>query len=215
MSRIHSVGRFRKPMIVLMAGALALSMSGAVGAASPSSERRHQGVRHQEHQGRSAEHLRQPDLLPQQRGLPLLERHRSDGCHRRPRVRPALRGAAWRTGPSKGAPVQPRGSRPARNGTNGSLPVLTGPTGSTGTNGTDEDGTMAPTATDGADGADGADGKSAYQVAVDNGFVGETRRTWLASLKGAGGSRTATDGADRRRSGQGRAPTATDGQDGA
>ena len=35
----------------------------------------------------------------------------------------------------------------------------------------------------GADGADGVDGKSAYQIAVENGFVGgET--AWLASLKG-------------------------------
>src|SRR3954451_24781574 len=32
----HSVGRFRKPMVILAAGALALSMSGAVGAATPS-----------------------------------------------------------------------------------------------------------------------------------------------------------------------------------
>ena len=36
MSRIHSIGRFRKPMTLVMAGALALSMSGAVGAATPS-----------------------------------------------------------------------------------------------------------------------------------------------------------------------------------
>ena len=36
---------------------------------------------------------------------------------------------------------------------------------------------------DGADGADGADGKSAYQIAVDNGFIG-TEEEWLASLKG-------------------------------
>lgn len=36
------------------------------------------------------------------------------------------------------------------------------------------------------DGADGTNGKSAYQVAVDNGFVG-TEAQWLASLKGADG----------------------------
>lgn len=36
----------------------------------------------------------------------------------------------------------------------------------------------------GADGADGNDGKSAYQVALDNGFVG-TEAQWLASLEAA------------------------------
>ena len=40
-------------------------------------------------------------------------------------------------------------------------------------------------------GTDGQDGKSAYQVAVDNGFVG-TEQQWLASLKGQDG----TDGQD-------------------
>ena len=35
---------------------------------------------------------------------------------------------------------------------------------------------------DGTDGHDGADGKSAYQIAVDNGFVG-TEEEWLESLK--------------------------------
>lgn len=39
---------------------------------------------------------------------------------------------------------------------------------------------------DGQDGTDGDDGKSAYQVAVDNGYVG-TEAQWLASLKGADG----------------------------
>ena len=39
----------------------------------------------------------------------------------------------------------------------------------------------------GKDGADGADGKSAYQVAVDNGFNG-TEAEWLDSLKAAGGN---------------------------
>ncbi len=36
---------------------------------------------------------------------------------------------------------------------------------------------------DGDDGEDGEDGRSAYQVAVDNGFVGD-EAAWLASLKG-------------------------------
>ena len=39
---------------------------------------------------------------------------------------------------------------------------------------------------DGTDGTNGTDGKSAYQVAVDNGYVG-TEAQWLASLKGADG----------------------------
>lgn len=40
--------------------------------------------------------------------------------------------------------------------------------------------------TPGRDGLDGADGKSAYQIAVDNGFEG-TEQEWLDSLKGADG----------------------------
>ena len=36
---------------------------------------------------------------------------------------------------------------------------------------------------DGKDGRDGVDGKSAYQIAVDNGFEG-TEDEWLASLQG-------------------------------
>lgn len=39
---------------------------------------------------------------------------------------------------------------------------------------------------DGEDGEDGTDGKSAYEVAVSEGFVG-TKEEWLASLKGATG----------------------------
>lgn len=45
---------------------------------------------------------------------------------------------------------------------------------------------------DGTDGQDGADGRSAYEVAVANGFVG-TEAAWLASLKGAKGD-TGTQG---------------------
>lgn len=58
-----------------------------------------------------------------------------------------------------------------------------GPVGPAGSNGLD-----------GADGADGADGKSAYDIAVDNGFVG-TEVEWLESLKGADGANGA-DGKD-------------------
>ena len=39
---------------------------------------------------------------------------------------------------------------------------------------------------DGDDGADGANGKSAYELAVDNGFVG-TEAEWVASLQGKDG----------------------------
>lgn len=40
-------------------------------------------------------------------------------------------------------------------------------------------------------GSGGADGKSAYEVAVDNGFEGD-ETAWLASLKGAKGDAGAT-----------------------
>ena len=40
---------------------------------------------------------------------------------------------------------------------------------------------------DGMDGAPGVDGKSAYQVALDNGFIG-TEGEWLLSLKGSDGA---------------------------
>lgn len=43
------------------------------------------------------------------------------------------------------------------------------------------------TVTSGADGADGADGLSAYEIAVNNGFIG-TEVEWLASLVGADGA---------------------------
>lgn len=49
------------------------------------------------------------------------------------------------------------------------------------------------TGKDGKDGADGEDGKSAYAIAVENGFEGD-EAAWLASLKGADG-KDGTDGA--------------------
>jgi len=69
------------------------------------------------------------------------------------------------------------------NGTNG----IDGADGANGTNGLD--------GTNGINGIDGIDGLSAYQVAVNNGFVG-TETEWLSSLKGADGSNGAngTDG---------------------
>lgn len=39
----------------------------------------------------------------------------------------------------------------------------------------------------GKDGKDGTDGKSAYQIAVDNGYIG-TEKEWLESLKGKDGN---------------------------
>lgn len=42
---------------------------------------------------------------------------------------------------------------------------------------------VTPTLLEGSDGVDGINGKSAYQVAVDNGFVG-TQAQWLDSLIG-------------------------------
>ena len=74
------------------------------------------------------------------------------------------------------------------------LASLVGPTGSDGMNGMDgsdgmdgADGPPGPRGfdgSDGSDGQDGVDGASAYQIAVNNGFVG-TEAQWLASLQGA------------------------------
>ncbi len=71
---------------------------------------------------------------------------------------------------------------PGEDGTNGSAGI----NGTNGTNGTN-----------GVDGTDGADGISAYQVAVNNGFVGD-EVAWLASLQGADGvdGTNGTNGAD-------------------
>ena len=60
----------------------------------------------------------------------------------------------------------------------------------------------------GAPGESGADGKSAYQIAVDNGFVG-SQSEWLASLKGATGASGAPgkDGASGSPGADGITPT--------
>lgn len=60
----------------------------------------------------------------------------------------------------------------------------------------------------GAPGESGADGKSAYQIAIDNGFVG-SQSEWLASLKGATGARGAPgkDGASGSPGADGITPT--------
>ena len=63
-----------------------------------------------------------------------------------------------------------------------------GPTGATGAQGQQgETGPQGPQGETGATGAQGPEGKSAYQVAVDNGYSG-TEAQWLASLKGETGA---------------------------
>ncbi|WP_220096725.1 collagen-like triple helix repeat-containing protein [Mycolicibacter minnesotensis] len=59
-----------------------------------------------------------------------------------------------------------------------------GPAGTDGAPGSP--GTPGAPGSPGADGEDGEDGKSAYEVAVDNGFIGD-ETDWLASLKGPKG----------------------------
>lgn len=61
--------------------------------------------------------------------------------------------------------------------------------GKDGKNGADgRDGVDGTNGTNGKDGVNGKDGKSAYEVAVSNGFVG-TEQEWLASLKGQQGEK--------------------------
>ena len=67
------------------------------------------------------------------------------------------------------------------------LASLKGDKGDKGDNGTDgKDGADGYTPVKGVDYFDGVNGKSAYQIAVDNGFIG-TEAEWLASLRGADG----------------------------
>lgn len=51
-----------------------------------------------------------------------------------------------------------------------------------------EKGEKGADGTDGTDGVDGVDGKSAYEISVENGFVG-SEIDWLASLKGEKGEK--------------------------
>ena len=64
------------------------------------------------------------------------------------------------------------------------LTGATGPQGPQGIQGSQ--GPQGPQGVQGTAGADGTDGESAYQIAVDNGFVG-TEQEWLASLVGPQG----------------------------
>lgn len=67
------------------------------------------------------------------------------------------------------------------------LASLKGDKGDKGDNGIDgKDGADGHTPVKGVDYFDGVNGKSAYQIAVDNGFIG-TEAEWLASLRGADG----------------------------
>jgi microcystin-dependent protein len=66
-----------------------------------------------------------------------------------------------------------------------SLGEIQGPKGDKGDKG-DTGGDGADSTVPGPVGPEGADGKSAYQIAVDKGFVG-TEEQWLASLKGESG----------------------------
>ena len=85
------------------------------------------------------------------------------------------------------------------------LASLKGADGAAGANGQDgQDGVNGADGADGAAGRDGADGKSAYEIAVENGYSG-TQAEWLASLRGADGA----NGADGQNGTNG-----TDGQDG-
>ena len=103
-------------------------------------------------------------------------------------------GPAGATGPQGiQGPVGPAGA----DGIDGAV----GPQGETGPAGaTGPQGIQGPAGPAGADGSDGSDGDSAYQVAVNNGFVG-TEEQWLESLVGPQGIQGETgpagaDGAD-------------------
>ena len=65
-----------------------------------------------------------------------------------------------------------------------SLKGLQGERGTDGIDGTN--GNDGVDGTNGTNGIDGIDGKSAYEIAIENGFIG-TEAEWIASLKGADG----------------------------
>lgn len=93
------------------------------------------------------------------------------------------------------------GGIPGRDGIDGQ----DGQDGNNGTNGLD--GKNGTDGINGEDGKDGVDGLSAYQIAVNNGFVG-TEQEWLASLKGPPGSGGGTGGGSSINFGSG-PPTGT------
>ncbi|UDQ98965.1 hypothetical protein AAEX28_02480 [Lentisphaerota bacterium WC36G] len=79
------------------------------------------------------------------------------------------------------------------------IKLLRGADGNDGLNGTNgTDGAPGENGTNGIDGQDGNDGDSAFQIAVDNGFVG-SESEWLASLKGADGTMTFADLTDEQK----------------
>lgn len=80
-----------------------------------------------------------------------------------------------------------------------SLKGKDGANGKDGVNG--KDGADGKDGTNGVDGEDGSDGKSAYEIAVEHGYVG-TESEWLASLKGKDG----TDGTNGKDGVDGKTP---------
>ena len=76
-------------------------------------------------------------------------------------------------------------------GDDGFSPTVTATTVSNGVDLTivDKNGTQSVGIRNGADGTDGTDGKSAYELAVQNGYTG-TEEEWLTSLKGTDGVTT-------------------------
>lgn len=82
-----------------------------------------------------------------------------------------------------------------QDGTDGSpgLPGVDGQDGAPGLPGADgQDGADGAPGLPGADGQDGANGLSAYEIAIQNGFVG-TESQWLASLQGSDGQGGVTE----------------------
>ncbi|OCW69862.1 NosD domain-containing protein [Limosilactobacillus reuteri] len=105
-------------------------------------------------------------------------------------------------GKDTGVDLTAHDGKDGKNGADGHTPVITvSDKGSLIIDGVDTNKSLiGPKGADGADGQNGKDGqpgKSAYQVAVDNGFKG-TEEEWLNSLKGRDGSNGASgrNGAD-------------------
>ncbi len=81
--------------------------------------------------------------------------------------------------------------------------VPNGPVGPQGPKGDKGDTVIGPPGSDGAPGANGTDGRSAYQIAMANGYYGNESQ-WLLSLKGADGA-AGTNGANGAAGAQGAA----------
>jgi hypothetical protein len=170
----------RKPATLLMAGALVLSMSGAVGASTPTASNVIKGCVNKTTKIVRLSIYASPTFC------------KSTEVYR-----------FWNVTGPKGAP-----GTNGTNGTNGTdgdsgyqvaqdngflgtelewLDSLVGPKGDKGDPGTD--------GTNGTNGTNGTDGDSGYQVALDNGFLG-TAQEWLDSIVGPKGDKgdPGTDG---------------------